>query len=398
MEELAGWLLQPSRRSFSLRRRVAVAVRSPSRVRVRQERKAARSRFELYPAEPADPGEHQRDLWRRIVWTPSTAKLVHYNADTAAPENDIAESIETKDNQTFTVKLKPGYKFHDGTEVKAKNFVDAWNYTAYGPNGQSERLLLRADRGLRRPAVRHRSRGRDCEGKPAKAKEHDRPQGRRRPHLHDQDHRARSRTCRCGSATTAFAPLPDSFFADPKAYGEKPIGAGPFKLDEQDNTEIVLSKFADYSGDSKPQRRQGDLPDLPGLRRRLQRRRGQQPRLHRRASRRPARSATRTRRTCLTATPARGRPVIQTITFSPIDPTAEGQRPSCARRISMAIDRDLIIKQIFNGTVTPATGWVSPVVDGYKAGACGEYCTFDPAEGQGSLRRGRRLQGRHADA
>ena len=49
MEELAGWLLQPSRRSFSLRRRVAVAVRSPSRVRVRQERKAARLRFEAVP-------------------------------------------------------------------------------------------------------------------------------------------------------------------------------------------------------------------------------------------------------------------------------------------------------------------------------------------------------------
>ena len=61
------------------------------------------------------------------------AKLVHYNPDTAAPENDIAESIETTDNQNFTVKLKKGYKFHDGTEVKAKNFVDAWNYTAYAP-------------------------------------------------------------------------------------------------------------------------------------------------------------------------------------------------------------------------------------------------------------------------
>ena len=63
------------------------------------------------------------------------AKLVRYNPDTAAPELDVAQSIETKDNQTFTVKLKPGYKFHDGTEVKAKNFVDAWNWGAYGPNG-----------------------------------------------------------------------------------------------------------------------------------------------------------------------------------------------------------------------------------------------------------------------
>ncbi len=65
-----------------------------------------------------------------------TAKLVHYNAETAAPELDIAETIETDDNKLFTVKLKKGYKFSDGTEVKAKNFVDAWNYTAYGPNGQ----------------------------------------------------------------------------------------------------------------------------------------------------------------------------------------------------------------------------------------------------------------------
>lgn len=65
-----------------------------------------------------------------------TAGLVHYNTDTAAPENDIAESIETTDNQNFTIKLKPGYKYSDGTEVKAKDFVNAWNWAAYGPNAQ----------------------------------------------------------------------------------------------------------------------------------------------------------------------------------------------------------------------------------------------------------------------
>ena len=40
----------------------------------------------------------------------------------------------------------------------------------------------------------------------------------------------------------------------------------------------------------------------------------------------------------------------------------------------MAIDRDTIIKQIFNNTRKPATGWVSPVVEGYKADQCGEFC------------------------
>ena len=49
---------------------------------------------------------------------------------------DLAESVQTNDNQNFTVRIKKGVKFHDGTEVKAKNFVDAWNYTAYGKNAQ----------------------------------------------------------------------------------------------------------------------------------------------------------------------------------------------------------------------------------------------------------------------
>ena len=47
-----------------------------------------------------------------------TARLIHYNPDTAKPEMDIAQSIETKDNQNFTVKIKPGYKFSDGTKVR----------------------------------------------------------------------------------------------------------------------------------------------------------------------------------------------------------------------------------------------------------------------------------------
>ena len=43
------------------------------------------------------------------------------------------------------------------------------------------------------------------------------------------------------------------------------------------------------------------------------------------------------------------------------------------------------IKAIFNGTREPATGWVSPVVDGYKKDVCGEFCTFDAAKAKGQL-------------
>ena len=47
------------------------------------------------------------------------------------------------------------------------------------------------------------------------------------------------------------------------------------------------------------------------------------------------------------------------------------------KALSMAIDRELINKQIFNGIRPPLDGWVAPVVDGFKAGACGEFCTFN---------------------
>ena len=36
--------------------------------------------------------------------------------------------------------------------------------------------------------------------------------------------------------------------------------------------------------------------------------------------------------------------------------------------------------EVFNGTREPATGWVSPVVNGYKAGVCGEWCNYDPTK------------------
>src|SRR5688572_14236640 len=43
--------------------------------------------------------------------------LVHYDPDTAEPQNAVAESIESDDNKVWTVKLNDDYTFHDGTKV-----------------------------------------------------------------------------------------------------------------------------------------------------------------------------------------------------------------------------------------------------------------------------------------
>ena len=213
----------------------------------------------------------------------TTAKLVHYDPDTAAPKNDIAESIETTDNQNFTVKLKQGYKFQDGTEVKAKNFVDAWNDAAYGPNAIYNSYFFEPIEGFADLQCAGTANPDDpCEGYTPKAKE---LSGLKVVDDYTftikTSEKVSNLPVRLGYS--AFAPLPDAYFKDPKAFGDKPIGAGPFKVDSWTKDQsIVLSKFADYSGENKRQARQGDLQDLPGLRRRLQRRPRQQPRRHRR--------------------------------------------------------------------------------------------------------------------
>ncbi|NNG18390.1 ABC transporter substrate-binding protein [Naumannella sp. ID2617S] len=297
------------------------------------------------------------------------AKLVHYNTETAAPEMDIAESIDTSDSTNFTVKLKKGYKFHDGTEVKAKNFVGAWNFAAFGPNGQSNGSFMEPFDGYS-----------DVSDEKATIKE---MKGLKVV----DDYTFTIKTAEPTSnlpirlGYTAFAPLPDSVLGGDKAkldeFGKKPIGAGPFKVVENSATEITLEKFADYSGASKPKvdkvhyRIYNDLsaayndvvannldftdvvpPDqLVGdaWKAQLQGRSG-----------------------------SKQTGIIQVLSFSPKDEQLKNVDMRIA--ISKAVDRALITKQIFFDNRTPATGWVSPGVDGYKPGACGDNCVFDKAK------------------
>jgi oligopeptide transport system substrate-binding protein len=310
-----------------------------------------------------------------------TAKLVHYNADTAAPELDIAKSIETTDATNFTVTLNQGYKFADGTEVKAKNFVDAWNWGAYGPNGQLNSYFFEPIAGYADLQCGMTAAGEsDCENQPPKAET--------MSGLKVVDDYTFTITTSSPTSNlevrlgyTAFMPQPDAFFADTsegkKAFGDAPIGAGPYKLTSKTDTEMVLDKFADYSGkntgsvdkitfriyndtnaayndvvannldvtDVIPSDQlvddawKTDLADRNGV---------------------------------------RDTGIIQVLTFSPKDDNFKNTKMRDA--ISMGFDRALITKQIFAGARTPATGWVSPVVDGYKADACGENCTFDAAK------------------
>src|SRR5688572_5190310 len=58
------------------------------------------------------------------------------------PYEVAAEKVETTDNKVWTIKLKDGYTFHNGEKVVADNYIDAWNYGAYGPNAQDNNYFF----------------------------------------------------------------------------------------------------------------------------------------------------------------------------------------------------------------------------------------------------------------
>ena len=54
------------------------------------------------------------------------SKLIGFDAE-GNPKNEVADSIEVNDGNTeYTITLKKGWTFTDGTEVKAENFTRAW--------------------------------------------------------------------------------------------------------------------------------------------------------------------------------------------------------------------------------------------------------------------------------
>src|SRR5690625_2447351 len=74
------------------------------------------------------------------------AGLVSYDTD-GETQMEVAESIESDDNVTWTVKLEDGWTFSDDTDVTADSFVDAWNYGADPDNAQLSAYFFNAIEG-----------------------------------------------------------------------------------------------------------------------------------------------------------------------------------------------------------------------------------------------------------
>jgi oligopeptide transport system substrate-binding protein len=303
------------------------------------------------------------------------SKLMTYDPDTAEATYDIAESIESEDNVTWTVTLKDGWTFHDGTPITAESFVNAWNFSARGENAYLGAYFFEPIEGFADVQGELDAEGAFVPGS-ATAEEMS-----GLAVVDDTTFTVKltgpqsSFPQRLGYST--FSPLPESFYDDPDAFGRQPVGSGPFMVTSYtENDSIEMTAYEDYNGETQPKIKDisykiyaeepaeyNDLladnvdvmDNIP-----------------------PQALAGEQYKSDLgDRWVQREVGVIQTITFAPdsVDPAMSDIE--LRRAVAQAIDRDLITQTIFQGARIPATSWVSPTVQGYKADQCGEWCTYD---------------------
>lgn len=313
--------------------------------------------------------------------------LIEYNPETAAPELAAATSIEANDDLTvWTVKLQDDWTFQDGSKMTASSFVDAWNWAAYGPNAQLNSYFFGSD-GLGIAGYGD-VQGEDKNGDEAITE--DEAPVKEMSGLAVVSDTEFTVTLEAPNGLfenivgySAFAPLPESFFDDPAAFGDNPVGNGPFKFVQWDKKQqIKVTAWDEYKGEDKPYVKDvtfkiyqdldaayadllaGNLDVLDSIPTSALANDQWKSDLGDRYVDQPA-------------------GVIQTITFplynKPYDNT------DLRKAISQAIDREAITSKIFNNTRIPATGYVSPVVEGYKEGVCGDLCSFDPDAAKANL-------------
>ncbi|KQB86274.1 peptide ABC transporter substrate-binding protein [Corynebacterium lowii] len=309
------------------------------------------------PQNPLLPGTTSETGGGRIIDLLYSG-LVSYDTQ-GEPYNEVAESIETEDGKHYTIRLKDTY-FADGTPVKAQNFVRSWNYVVANslPMGDSFAAIEGYEEGV--PELSGLEVIDDKTFTVAlKEVEQDFP-------------------VRLGYH--AFYPLPDVAFEDMDAFGQNPVGNGPYKAKKWTHYDnITLVPNEEYTGAREVKNEgvkfifyatldsayadllAGNLDVLDAV---------------------PDTSF------ATYEEELEGRSVNQPVAIFQgfaIPARLEhfsGEEGNLRRRaISHAINREQITDRIFDGTRTPATDFTSPIIPGHSDNLPGsEVLDYDPEE------------------
>jgi oligopeptide transport system substrate-binding protein len=292
------------------------------------------------------------------------AGLAFYDGD-GALVNDMAEEITVDAPNKVTVKLKEGNTFTNGEDVVAHNFIDAWNYGAQLSNAQLNQSWFADIVGFNAEADSELTGLTEVDDYTFT--------------IDLSSDVASDFVTRLGYS--AFYPLPDVAFEDMEAFGENPIGNGPYMLASegawQHDVQIDMVTNPDYKGERAPVNGgltlkfytapEGAYADLQG---------GNidvidqipesslpvfEDELGDRATNQPA-------------------AIFQSFTIGGQLPHFSGEEGTLRRQaISLAINREEITDKIFAGTRTPASDFTTPVIDGWSDSVPGaEVLAYDP--------------------
>jgi peptide/nickel transport system substrate-binding protein/oligopeptide transport system substrate-binding protein len=151
-----------------------------------------------------------------------------------------AQSVTSDDQKVWTIEIKPGWTFHDGTPVTAQDYVNAWNWTALGSNEAILNFFFERIEGY---ADLNPEKGKATTKELSGLKVID-------DTTFEVTLDAPFSQFPLQLSFDAFDPLPKAFFDDPDAYDDKPIGDGPYMMDGkwQHNQEVDLKRYPDYAG------------------------------------------------------------------------------------------------------------------------------------------------------
>lgn len=323
--------------------------------------------FSMFITEPESliPGNTNESEGSQVL-SAVYSGLYDYDPESSEPIPVIAESVESDDQTNWTITIKDGWTFHDGTPLTAQSFVDAWNWTALSTNAAGNSYFFENIAGYDE----------------LQAAEGAAPAATEMSGLAVTDDTTFTVQLKepfsqfpLTLGYTAFYPMAEACVADVEACNEEPIGNGPYQLDGpwQHNQAINLTRYEDYAGtpgnaDSVEFRIYSDINTayndlLAG------------------------------NLDIMETVPPERIPTLQTdfpdrtytgpssnftyVGFPIYD--ARFANPQLRQSFSQAIDRQAIIDAIYNGTRVAAQSVVSPVVAGSREDACGELCEYDPA-------------------
>lgn len=270
--------------------------------------------------------------------------LLGYDAE-GKTHNEMAESIELEGKTTYKVTLKDDIKFSDGSPVESANFVDAWNYSM--KEAMLSSSFFEPIKGYKEGA--EKMDGLKVVDEKSFTIELKRPTS-------DFEQRL---------GYSAFFPLHESAYDDIKAYGENPIGNGPYKLESWNhNQDATLVPNEEYSGENKPKNdgikfvfyatpdaayadlQSGNLDVLDTV---------------------PDSAFTTFENDLGDRAANQPSAVFQAFTIPSNLKHFTGEEGKLRRQaISLGFDRKGITDTIFDGTRTPATDFTSPVIPGHS--------------------------------